>query len=157
VEATRRIKEALPDTRILVLTTFGTSADVARAVEAGASGAIMKDASTDEQLSAIREVAAGGRVIASEIKRYIPVILSVEPTPEVCGAPEKWSTRIWRKDGAVYLLVVNAQNADSSANLKLSEKFSAASAEFGPAAKLIQGDTLSISLKADEVAMYRIQ
>ena len=94
---------------------------------------------------------------ASEIKRYIPVILSVEPTPEVCGAPEKWSTRIWRKDGAVYLLVVNAQSADSSANLKLSEKFSAASAEFGPAAKLIQGDTLSISLKADEVAMYRIQ
>ena len=71
VEATRRIKEALPDTRILVLTTFGTSADVARAVEAGASGAIMKDASTDEQLSAIREVAAGGRVIAPEIKRYM--------------------------------------------------------------------------------------
>ena len=71
VEATRRIKEALPDTRILVLTTFGTSADVARAVDAGASGAIMKDASTDEQLSAIREVATGSRVIASEIKRYM--------------------------------------------------------------------------------------
>ena len=71
VEATRRIKEALPDTRILVLTTFGTSADVARAVEAGASGAIMKDASTDEQMAAIREVAAGGRVIAPEIKRYM--------------------------------------------------------------------------------------
>ena len=71
VEATRRIKEALPDTRILVLTTFGTSADVARAVDAGASGAIMKDASTDEQLSAIREVAAGGKVIAPEIKRYM--------------------------------------------------------------------------------------
>lgn len=71
VEATRRIKEALPDTRILVLTTFGTSADVARAVDAGASGAIMKDASTDEQLSAIREVATGGRVIAPEIKRYM--------------------------------------------------------------------------------------
>ena len=77
VEATRRIKEALPDTRILVLTTFGTSADVARAVEAGASGAIMKDASTDEQLSAIREVAAGDRVIAPEIKRY----MDSNPTP----------------------------------------------------------------------------
>jgi DNA-binding NarL/FixJ family response regulator len=77
VEATRRIKEALPDTRILVLTTFGTSADVARAVEAGASGAIMKDASTDEQMAAIREVAAGGRVIAPEIKRY----MDSNPTP----------------------------------------------------------------------------
>ena len=51
---------------------------------------------------------------------------------------------------------MNAQNVDSSAKLKLSEKFSSAAAEFGPAAKLTQGDTLSISLKADEVAMYRI-
>lgn len=71
VEATRRIKEALPDTRILILTTFGTSADVAYAIAVGAAGAIMKDSSTDEQLAAIRKVAAGDKVIAPEIKRYM--------------------------------------------------------------------------------------
>ena len=69
VEATRRIKEALPETNILILTTFGTSADVARAVAAGASGAIMKDAATDVQLAAIRTVAAGGKVFSPEITR----------------------------------------------------------------------------------------
>ncbi len=69
VEATRRIKEALPETNILILTTFGTSADVARAVAAGASGAIMKDAATDVQLAAIRAVAAGGKVFSPEITR----------------------------------------------------------------------------------------
>ena len=69
VEATRQIKEVLPDTHILILTTFGTSADVSRAVAAGAEGAIMKDASTDVQLEAIRTVAAGGKMFSPEIKR----------------------------------------------------------------------------------------
>ena len=78
-EATRRIKEILPDTRILILTTFGTSAEVAHAIAAGANGAIMKDASTDEQLAAIRTVAAGGKVIAPEIERS----MADNPAPPV--------------------------------------------------------------------------
>ena len=69
VEATRQIKAVLPETHVLILTTFGTSADVARAISAGATGAIMKDASTEEQLAAIRTVAAGGTVFSSEIRR----------------------------------------------------------------------------------------
>ena len=43
VEATQRIHENQPDTHILILTTFGTSIDVARAIRAGASGALVKD------------------------------------------------------------------------------------------------------------------
>ena len=76
VEATRRIKDVLPNTHVLILTTFGTSADVARAISAGATGAIMKDASTDEQLAAIRTVAAGGTVFSPEIRR------SMDETPK---------------------------------------------------------------------------
>ena len=94
---------------------------------------------------------------ASEIKRYIPVILSIEPTPKILGVPAKWSSRIWRKDGSVYLLVVNAQNVESSAKLKLSERFSSVVSEFGTSAVLKEADTLSVSLKADEVAMYRLK
>ncbi len=76
VEATRRIKDVLPSTHVLILTTFGTSADVSRAISAGATGAIMKDASTDEQLAAIRTVAAGGTVFSPEIQR------SMDETPK---------------------------------------------------------------------------
>ena len=76
VDATRRIKAVLPSTHVLILTTFGTSADVARAISAGATGAIMKDASTDEQLAAIRTVAAGGTVFSPEIRR------SMDETPK---------------------------------------------------------------------------
>ncbi len=78
VEATRRIKAANPGAKVLILTTFGTSADVARAVKAGASGAIMKDASTDEQLSAIRTVASGKTIISPEIRKA----MNEEPPPE---------------------------------------------------------------------------
>ena len=79
VEATRRIKESLPDTKILILTTFGTSADVSRAIAAGASGAIMKDASMDDQLSTIRTVASGGKVLSPEIAKAV----QEAPLPEL--------------------------------------------------------------------------
>ena len=78
VEATRRIKEALPDAKILILTTFGTSADVSRALSAGASGAIMKDASMEDQLNAIRTVAYGGEVLSPEIAKAV----QEEPMPK---------------------------------------------------------------------------
>ena len=71
VEATRRIKQSNPDTRVLILTTFGTSADVARAISAGASGALMKDSTNEELVSAIRTVAAGGTAFSPDIQQAI--------------------------------------------------------------------------------------
>jgi len=66
-EATAQIKARQPNTRILVLTSFPGSGDVRRALEAGADGAIVKSSSQWEIIAAIRRVAAGERVIASEI------------------------------------------------------------------------------------------
>ena len=78
VEATRRIKAVLPEAKILILTTFGTSVDVARAIAAGASGAIMKDALMEDQLNAIRTVASGDKVLSPEIEKAV----QEEPLPE---------------------------------------------------------------------------
>jgi len=69
VEATRTIRETLPDTKVLILTTFGTSADVARAIAAGASGAIVKDISKDDLVSAIRHATNGETVFSPEIEQ----------------------------------------------------------------------------------------
>ena len=71
VEATRRIKATMPETKILILTTFGTSADVARAVDAGASGAIMKDDAMENQLAAIRTAANGGKAFSPGIEKSL--------------------------------------------------------------------------------------
>ena len=77
VEATRLIHEAVPSAKILILTTFGTSVDVARALREGASGALVKDAGDDELVKAIRSVAAGKQVFSREIK----AMLKNEPEP----------------------------------------------------------------------------
>lgn len=77
VEATRQIREAVPTTHVLILTSFGTSADIAHAIQSGASGALVKDASNEELLSAIRTIAAGGQAFSREIKTQ----LKKEPTP----------------------------------------------------------------------------
>ena len=71
VGATQRIKERLPETKVLILTSYGTSADVSRAVQAGASGALVKDTPNDELIDSIRKVAAGERVFSPEIERAL--------------------------------------------------------------------------------------
>ena len=76
VEATARIAEAHPETRILLLTTFSASGEVVQALDAGACGAIVKDSSQQELIAAIRAVVAGKRVISPEISRTIAGVSS---------------------------------------------------------------------------------
>jgi len=85
VEATRQIHAAQPDIKILILTTFGTSADVARAVQAGAVAALMKDTPNDELLDAIRAIANGERVFSPEIRKTI----AKDPNPPVLTERQK--------------------------------------------------------------------
>lgn len=66
-EATRRILEGGNKARILVLTTFGESDEVRQALAAGAIGALIKDTPCEKLVAAIRETAAGKRVISPEI------------------------------------------------------------------------------------------
>ena len=59
VQATEQIVAALPETRILVLSASGEHTDVLDAVKAGAAGYLVKSASADELLVAVRRVAEG--------------------------------------------------------------------------------------------------
>ena len=70
-DSTAQIAAALPQTRILILTTYGSAEDINRALDAGATGALMKTASNDQLASAIRKVAAGGKVLSAEIAKSI--------------------------------------------------------------------------------------
>jgi len=94
-EATAAIHAQNPDIRVLILTTFGTSEEIARALDAGASGAIMKSATNSELVSAIRAIAAGKHVIADDIRRQTvgrpPASLTVRQL-EVLGSVSKGFT-----------------------------------------------------------------
>ena len=70
-EATAAIMRLLPQTKVLLLTTFGSADGVAHALDAGATGAIMKNADFSDLVSAVRTVASGGRAVSSEIERFI--------------------------------------------------------------------------------------
>ena len=80
VEATVEIRAAVPSAKIVVLTSFGTSDKISRAIEAGATGALMKTAEDRELLSAIRTVASGGRVISPAVRKLIS---TDPPAPEL--------------------------------------------------------------------------
>lgn len=75
VAATERILAELSQTRVLVLTTYDSDADILRAVEAGASGYLLKDAPREELFAAIRAAMAGESpldpAVASRLMRRV--------------------------------------------------------------------------------------
>ena len=66
-EATRIIHRELRETRIIVLTSYGTAREMSHAIANGASGALMKDTSTADLVDAIRKVASGNSVIPQNL------------------------------------------------------------------------------------------
>jgi DNA-binding NarL/FixJ family response regulator len=64
-DTTRRIIDAWPDIRVLVLSASGAHADVLTAVQAGASGYLMKSASVEELVNAVRRTAEGDAVFTA--------------------------------------------------------------------------------------------
>ena len=63
VEATKRIRAASPQTRVLVVTTFARPGYLRAALDAGASGFVVKDTPAEELAAAVRRVHAGLRVL----------------------------------------------------------------------------------------------
>ena len=70
-EATRRILESDPASRIIILTSFGAAADMARALKYGACGAQVKEAPAETLIAAIHAVMSGGTAISPEIRQMI--------------------------------------------------------------------------------------
>ena len=71
VTATRRICAAGPTPRVLVLTTFDTDAEAFAALQAGASGFLLKTVQPEELLSAIRVVHGGEAVVAPRVTQRL--------------------------------------------------------------------------------------
>ena len=81
IEATRRITEAGPGARVVVLTTFDDDAYVYGALRAGASGFLVKDMALDDIIAAVRVVAAGDALIAPSVTRRLIQDFAARPEP----------------------------------------------------------------------------
>ena len=71
VAATRRVLDALPGTRVIVLTTYADDESVFAALEAGARGYLTKDATAAEIQRAIRTVHAGEALLDPSVQRRL--------------------------------------------------------------------------------------
>jgi two-component system response regulator DesR len=63
IEATRTLRAALPQVRVLIVTTFGRPGYLRRALQAGAGGFVVKDTPAPQLADAVRRVHAGLRVV----------------------------------------------------------------------------------------------
>ena len=78
-EATRQLRQVLPEAHVLILTSFGTADGIAQALDAGASGAILKTVKLPALAEAIRTVASGGKAIAPEIQQMLDETTPIPP------------------------------------------------------------------------------
>ena len=113
VSATAVISAELPETRVLVLTTYDTDADIVRAVEAGATGYLLKDTPRLQLADAVRAAARGETVLAPTAAA---TLLTRMRTP---AAPQAVLTA--RETQVLALVGEGRTNADIGRELFISE------------------------------------
>ncbi|MBE3575884.1 MAG: response regulator transcription factor, partial [Firmicutes bacterium] len=67
IDACRRIRQALPGTRVIMLTSYGDEEVLVPSILAGADGYLLKEASSSELISAIRQVASGRSLLDPQV------------------------------------------------------------------------------------------
>jgi DNA-binding NarL/FixJ family response regulator len=93
IEATRRIKVSNPDTAVLILSVYDNDEFVFALLEAGAAGYLLKDASGQDIIRAIRAILRGESVLHPVIarkvmNRFFPVVVEKKGTAKVLGERE---------------------------------------------------------------------
>ena len=125
IDATRAITEALPDTKVLILTTFDLDEYAFAGLRAGASGFLLKDTKPADLVEAIRLVASGDAVVSPRVTRRMLELFSDRlpesaPSGEGGVAPELESLTP-RELEVLTLIGQGLSNAEIAASLVVSE------------------------------------
>ena len=120
IEATARLTAANARARVLVLTTFDLDEYVYRAMKAGASGFLLKDATRDKLAAAVRTVASGEALLAPAITRRLLEDFCQRPPPSASLPPGAGDLSP-RELEVLGLLAQGLSNAEIAAKLFLSD------------------------------------
>lgn len=119
IEATRRIVRGDDPPRVLVLTTFDLDEYVYRALKAGASGFLLKDAPPDRLVEAVRTVARGEALLAPALTRRLIERYLAAPQPRLGSDPRDGLTP---RETEIWLLIARGlSNLEIGQSLFLSE------------------------------------
>jgi len=123
IAAAQAILSRKPDCRIIMLTTFNDEDLVARSIAAGAHGFLLKDADPDILLSAVRNVAKGDSVLASEVTGpVLTAYRSALTRDNLTPRQRQGLSLITRREMEVLALVARgATNAEISAEMVIAE------------------------------------
>ena len=122
LEATRRLVQEQPATRVLVLTTFDADEHVYDALHAGASGFLLKDVGRDDLVRAVRTVAAGEALLAPSVtRRLLADFLAARPSAAPRPRPAALQVLTPREHETLALLARGRSNAEIAGELFVSE------------------------------------
>lgn len=86
IEATRRLRELLPDVRVLILTVHDDKSMVQEAIQAGAAGYILKRAAVSELVNAIQAVSRGDMYVHLPMTRALQAEATAMPSSDQVAA-----------------------------------------------------------------------
>jgi DNA-binding NarL/FixJ family response regulator len=115
IDCTAQLKRLLPATQILMFTVYDDSEQIFRALEAGASGYLLKRSSEAVLLNALREVKSGGAPMTGDIARRV-----VESFRKPAPAANKTADLTPREDEVIKLLAVGLAAKEIASRLAIS-------------------------------------
>nr|WP_166989765.1 response regulator transcription factor [Microbacterium chengjingii] len=122
IEATRRIVEDRPETRVVVLTTFDLDEYAFSGLNAGASGFLVKDAPADQLIAAVRSVHAGDAAISPRVtKRMLELYGGSLPENGGSAASDQLALLSDRERDVLVLVGDGLTNSEIAARLYLAE------------------------------------
>jgi DNA-binding NarL/FixJ family response regulator len=121
IAATREILAATPEVRVVMLTTFDMDEYVYEALQAGASGFLLKDVQPELLVAGIRAVHAGESLLAPTVTRRM-IETFLERAPKVSRATRRqWESLTPREREILGLLTRGLTNGEIATTLVLSE------------------------------------
>lgn len=118
IAATEAIRKALPNVRVLLLTTYDTPELVIEGLRAGAAGYLLKDSSAEELCAAVRTVARGQVLLQANSAAQLLAGLT-PPAPPQSQAEKLGLTE--RERDVLRLIVVGRNNSEIASELYVSE------------------------------------